>query len=74
MQFLLYCVVCFRVQGTNREVFVTNVVDAKLANCGVFMQWHTHDVKVASTWYMNANGIPSPFGSDINSPLFKYQF
>jgi hypothetical protein len=74
MQLLLYCVVCFRARGTTREVFVINVVDATLANCGVFMRQHAHDVEVASTWYMKANGIPSPSSSDIDSPLFKYQF
>ncbi len=47
---------------------MVDVVDTKLANCEVFMQWHTHDVDVASMWYMKANGIPSPFGSDIDSP------
>jgi hypothetical protein len=36
MQYLLYCVVCFAVQGTTREVFVADVVDATLANHGVF--------------------------------------
>jgi hypothetical protein len=36
MQYLLYYVVCCKVQGTTREVFVVNVVDATLANYKVF--------------------------------------
>jgi hypothetical protein len=36
MQYLLYCVVCFRVQSTTEEVFVANVVDIALANHRVF--------------------------------------
>jgi hypothetical protein len=47
---------------------VTKVVDATLANCGVFTRQHAHDVEVASMRYMRANGIPSPSNSDINSP------
>jgi hypothetical protein len=43
-------------------------MDVTLANCKVFMQWHAHDAKVALAQYMGANGIPSPPGSDINSP------
>jgi hypothetical protein len=35
MQYLLYCVVCFRVQGITKEVFVADVVDVALANCEV---------------------------------------
>jgi hypothetical protein len=63
-----YCVVCFRVRGTTRQVFVVDVVDATLANRGIFTQWYAHDAKVASTWYKYANGIPSPFGNDTYSP------
>jgi hypothetical protein len=36
MEYLLYCVVYFRVQGTTKGVFVVDVVDATLTNCGVF--------------------------------------
>jgi hypothetical protein len=68
MQYLLYCVVCYRVRGAIKEVFVVDVMDATIANCRLFMQWHTHDAKVALAQYMKANGIPSPPGSDINSP------
>ncbi len=70
MQYLLYCVVCFRVWITTREVFMVDVVDVALANHGVFMWWHTHDAKVASTWYKRANGIQSPSNSDIDNPYF----
>jgi hypothetical protein len=38
MQYLLYCVICCRVQSTIREVFVADVVDITLANRGVFTQ------------------------------------
>jgi hypothetical protein len=68
MQYLLYNAICFRVQGTIREVFVADVMDATLANCGVFTQWHAHDAEVGSTQYKTANGIPSPSDSDIDSP------
>jgi hypothetical protein len=34
MQYLLYCIVCFRVQGTTKEVFVADDVDATLTNQG----------------------------------------
>ncbi len=68
MQYLLYYVVCNRVQGTTKEVFMGNIVDTTLANHGVFMQQHAHDAKVSLAWYMKANGIPSPFGSDTFSP------
>jgi hypothetical protein len=37
VQYLLYCVVCIRVQGTTREVFVVDVVEVALANRGIFM-------------------------------------
>ncbi len=36
MQYLLYCVVYFKVQGTTREVFMVDDVDVTLANCKVF--------------------------------------
>ncbi len=68
MQYLLYCVICFRVRGTTRDVFVVDVMDAQLANHGVFMQWHAYDAEVTLMQYMKTNGIPSPFGSDIDSP------
>ncbi len=48
MQYLLYCVICFRVQGTIREVFMVDVVEATLANCKVFLRRHAQDAKVAS--------------------------
>jgi hypothetical protein len=67
MQYLLYCV-CFKVEGTIKEVFMANVMEATLANHGVFMRQHAHDVEVALAWYMRANGIPSPFNNDINNP------
>ncbi len=38
MQYLMYCVICFRVQGTAREVFVADVVDTTLVNHKVSMQ------------------------------------
>jgi len=68
MRYLLYCVVCFRVWGTIKEVFVANVMDVTLANHEVFAWWHTHDVKVALVWYKKADGIPSSSNIDINSP------
>ncbi len=68
MQYLLYYVVYFRVWGTTGKVFVANVVEATLANHTIFMHWHAHDAKVASTWYKKANGIPSPFSNDTNNP------
>jgi hypothetical protein len=49
MQYLSYCVVCFKGQGITKEVFVVNVVGIALANRGVFTNRHTQDVKVAST-------------------------
>jgi hypothetical protein len=36
MQYLLYCVVRFRVQGTTRKVFVADVLDITLTNHGDF--------------------------------------
>jgi hypothetical protein len=68
MQYLLYCVICFKVRSNTREVFVTDVVDATFANCGVFTQQHTHDAEVASVQYKRANGIPSPSSNDTYSP------
>ncbi len=49
MQYLLYCVICFRVQGTTKEVFVANAMEVALANRKIFTCRHTHDAKVAST-------------------------
>jgi len=60
MQYLLYCVVCFKVWSTTKEVFVIDVMDATLTNRGVFRRWHVGDVEVASAWYVRANGIPPP--------------
>ncbi len=68
MHYLLYCVVCFKVRGTTKEVFMVDVMDATLANHEVFTQCHAHDTKVASAWYKRANGIPSPSNSDTDSP------
>jgi hypothetical protein len=68
MQYLLYCVVCFKVQGTTKEMFMANAINATLANHEVFSQCHAHDAKVALVWHRRANGIPSPSSSDINSP------
>jgi hypothetical protein len=42
MQYLLYYIICCKVQNTTREVFVANVMDATLTNHRVFMQWHAH--------------------------------
>ncbi len=33
----LFCVICFKVQNTTKEVFVANVVQATLANQGVLV-------------------------------------
>jgi len=68
MQYLLYYVVCFKVRGTTREVFVVDAMDTSLANCKVFTQWYAHDAEVALAQYMRANGIPSPFDSAIAYP------
>jgi hypothetical protein len=51
MQYLFYCVVYFKVRGTTKEVFVVDIMHTTLANLGVFMQWHTHDAKIASARY-----------------------
>jgi len=48
MQYLLYCVICFRVQGTIKKVFMVDVVEEALANCKVFTRRHAQDAKVAS--------------------------
>jgi len=66
-----YCIVLF-VLGFDAPLnrFMINVVNITLANRKVFMQRHANDPKVASTWYKRANGIPSPFGNDIDSPWF----
>jgi hypothetical protein len=45
---------------------VANVIDATLANHGVFTQWHAHDAEVALTWYRRANGIPSTSSNDTH--------
>ncbi len=34
--FAPYCVVCFKVRNTTKEVFVVDVVDTTLANRGIF--------------------------------------
>ncbi len=47
---------------------MANAMDATLANQGVFMQWHTHNVEVALARCRRANGIPSRSSSDIDSP------
>jgi hypothetical protein len=47
---------------------MADVVETTLANHGVFMCQHAHDVEVALTRYKKANGIPSPFSSDTYSP------
>jgi hypothetical protein len=67
MQYLL-CVVYFGVWGTTKEVFVVDVMDVTLANCRIFMWQHAHDAEVTPMQYRRANGIPSPFNSDTNSP------
>jgi hypothetical protein len=59
-QYLLYCVVCFRVQSTTKEVSMVDAIDVTLANHKVFTWWHAHDAKVALVQYKRANGIPSP--------------
>jgi hypothetical protein len=66
MQYLLHCVVYFKVQSTTREVFMVDVVDVVLANRKVFTQQHTQDVEVALVWYKKANGIASSFNNDTN--------
>ncbi len=66
MQYLLHCVVYFKVQGTTKEVFMVDVVDVVLANRRVFTQRHTQDVEVALVWYKKTNGIASSFDSDTN--------
>jgi hypothetical protein len=68
MQYLFYCAIYFKVQGITEEVFVVNVVGVTLAKCGVFTNQHTQDVKVVSTRYRKAIGIPSPSNSDIDNP------
>jgi hypothetical protein len=47
---------------------MADVVDTTLVNCGVFIERHAHDVKVALAWYKGANGIASPSSSDIYNP------
>ncbi len=64
----MYCVVCFKIRRTIKEVFVVDVMDVALANHWVFTQWHTHDVEVASMQCRKANGIPSPSCNEIDNP------
>jgi len=64
MQYLLYCLVCFKVQGIIKEVFVVNVVGVTLAKHGVFMNRHTQDVKVASTQKGHWDPIPFQYAID----------
>jgi hypothetical protein len=47
---------------------MANVVEATLANRGVFTCRHTQDTKVALTQYKRANGIPSPYNNDVDNP------
>jgi hypothetical protein len=68
MWYLLYCVICIRVRNTIKEVFMANVMEATLANHGVFTRRYTQDAKVTSAQYKKANGIPSHFNNDTNSP------
>jgi hypothetical protein len=68
MQYLLYCVVFFKVRGTTKEGFMADVMDVTFTNHEVFTQHHTHDAKVASVWYKRANGIPSPSNNHTDSP------
>jgi hypothetical protein len=68
LQYLLYCVVYFRVKNTTKDVFIIDVVDVTLVNRGVFMWQCAHDAEVSSTQYKRANGIPPPFGNDIDNP------
>jgi hypothetical protein len=70
MQYLLYCVVCFRVRGTTREVFMVNVMEATLANHGVFTPRHAKGAKIASMRYKRANGShPLPIMTHITHSL-----
>jgi len=48
----------------HREVFVVDVVDATLANRGVFPQRNAHGAEVALMQYKRANGIPSTSSSE----------
>jgi len=68
MKYLLYYVVYFKVQGNIKEVFVADAMEATLANYKVFMYRHAQDVKVTSSGYRRANGIPSPFSNDKDNP------
>jgi hypothetical protein len=68
MQYLLYCVVCFKVRNTTRDLFMANVMDATLANHGAFTHRHAQDVEVILTQYKKTNGIPSPSSNDTCSP------
>jgi hypothetical protein len=64
----LYYVVYFKLQGSIKEVFVADAMEATLVNHRVFMYQHAHDAKVTSTGYRRANGIPSPSSNDIDNP------
>jgi hypothetical protein len=68
METLLYCVVCFRVWSTTKEVFVIDVMDATLGNWRVFTQQHAQDAKVSLARYKKANGNPSPSNINTNNP------
>jgi hypothetical protein len=57
MQYLLYCVFCFKVQSTIGELFVANDVDATLAKCGVL-----HD-GMPMTYGLHQRGTKGPIGS-----------
>jgi len=47
----------FKVRSTTREVFVIDVMEAKLANHGVFTRWH------AKMQRLNQHNIGGPMGS-----------
>jgi hypothetical protein len=68
MQYLLYCVSCFKFCSTTKKVFVANAQDTTSASREIFMQWYAHDVEVTSAGYRKANGIQSPFDNDIDNP------
>jgi hypothetical protein len=61
MQYLVYCVVCFKVQSTIGEVFVANVVEVALANCGIFMHRHAKDAKFIISAIQGGLWDPIPF-------------
>jgi hypothetical protein len=52
MQYLLYCVVCFRVRGIAKEVFMANVLNTTLLIVGflcngmpMMQELHQHDIR-----------------------------